>query len=158
MPSGTGAHEGKQPAAVLPEEITRLWHWFSGGNALVRVGVIVLFFGVAFLLVYPLMIVWPSGWAWQPSQHEYEQMIVGIYATLGVFLIRAAREPEAHRSLIWFTVWSSVVHGGIMAVQAIVDPAERGHLPGDVAALFLAAAVLAWLTPRGAVVDSARAT
>jgi len=115
-------------------------------------------FGVAFLLVYPLMIVWPSGWAWQPSQHEYEQMIVGIYATLGVFLIRAAREPEAHRSLIWFTVWSSVVHGGIMAVQAIVDPAERGHLPGDVAALFLAAAVLAWLTPRGAVVDSARAT
>ena len=106
-------------------------------------------FGVAFLLVYPLMKVWPSGWAWQPSQHEYEQMIVGIYATLGVFLLWASREPEAHLSLLWFTVWSSVVHGGIMAVQAVVDPAEHGHLPGDVAALFLVAAVLAWLTPRG---------
>ena len=109
-------------------------------------------FGAAFLLVHPLMVVWPSGWAWQPSQHEYEQMIVGIYATLGVFLLWASRNPEAHLSLIWFTVWSSVVHGGIMAVQAIVDHAERGHLPGDVAALFLVAIVLGILTPRG--VDS----
>jgi len=106
-------------------------------------------FGVAFLLVYPLMILWPSGWAWQPHQHEYEQMIVGIYATLGIFLLWASRRPEAHLSLIWFTVWSSLVHGGIMAIQALVDPAERGHLPGDVAALFLVAIVLAWLTPRG---------
>jgi hypothetical protein len=106
-------------------------------------------FGVAFLLVYPLMVIWPSGWAWQPSQHEYEQMIVGIYATLGIFLLRASRDPEAHLSLIWFTVWSSVVHGGIMAVQALVDPMEHGHLPGDVAALFLVAGVLGYLTPRG---------
>ena len=116
-------------------------------NRLLRAALIV--FGVAFLLVYPLMVVWPSGWAWQPSQHEYEQMIVGIYATLGIFLIWASREPEAHLSLIWFTVWSSAVHGGIMAVQAIVDPAERGHLPGDVLALLLVAVVLAILTPRG---------
>jgi hypothetical protein len=106
-------------------------------------------FGVAFLLVYPLMVIWPSGWAWQPNQHEYEQMIVGIYATLGIFLLRASRDPEAHLSLIWFTVWSSLVHGGIMAVQALVDPMEHGHLPGDVAALFLVAGVLGYLTPRG---------
>jgi len=108
-------------------------------------------FGIAFLLVYPLMLVWPSGWRWEPSQHEYEQMIVGIYATLGVFLLWASRRPEAHLSLIWFTVWSSLVHGGIMAVQALVDPAEHGHLPGDVAALLLVAIVLAVLTPRGVV-------
>jgi hypothetical protein len=76
-------------------------------------------------------------------------MIVGIYATLGIFLLWASRRPEAHLSLIWFTVWSSLVHGGIMAIQALVDPAERGHLPGDVAALFVVAIVLAWLTPRG---------
>jgi hypothetical protein len=106
-------------------------------------------FGVAFLFVYPLMVIWPSGWAWQPRQHEYEQMIIGIYATLGVFLIRASREPSAHLSLIWFTVWSSVVHGAIMAIQASVDAAEHGHLPGDVAALFLVAVVLGVLTPRG---------
>jgi peptidoglycan/LPS O-acetylase OafA/YrhL len=105
-------------------------------------------FGIAFLLVYPLMKIWPSGWMWQPSQPEYEQMIVGVYATLGVFLILAARRPEEHRSLIWFAVWSSLVHGGIMAVQAALDPEERGHWPGDIAALFLVAIVLAALAPR----------
>ena len=113
-------------------------------------------FGIAFLLVYPLMVVWPSGWAWQPSQHEYEQMIVGIYATLGIFLLWASRNPGAHLSLIWFTVWSSLVHGGIMAVQALADPAEHGHLPGDVAALLLVAAVLGGLTPRGVTAHARR--
>ncbi len=111
--------------------------------------IVLIAFGIAFLMVYPMMIVWPSGWAWQPSQPEYEQMLIGIYATLGIFLLWASRKPEAHLSLIWFTVWSSAVHGGIMAVQAVVDPAERGHLPGDVAALLLIAVVLAVLTPRG---------
>ena len=105
--------------------------------------------GVAFLLIYPLMVIWPAGWAWQPGQHEYEQMMVGIYATLGVFLLWASREPEAHLSLIWFTAWSSIVHGGIMLVQALVDPMERGHLFGDVAALLIVGGVLAALTPRG---------
>ena len=40
-------------------------------------------------------------------------MIIGVYATLGVFLLIASRNPYAHKSLIWFTVWSSVVHGAI---------------------------------------------
>ncbi len=115
-------------------------------------------FGVAFVLVYPLMRFWPSGWAWTPGQSEYEQMIIGIYATLGIFLIWASRRPEAHLSLIWFTVWSSVVHGGIMAVQAAVDMSERGHLAGDVPALFLAAAVLAYLTPRGVATSAGSGT
>jgi hypothetical protein len=106
-------------------------------------------FGLAFLFVHPLFHLWPSGWAWTPRQSEYEQMIVGIYATLGVFLVWASRRPEEHRSLIWFAVWSSVVHGGIMAVQALADPSERGHLLGDVPALFLAAGVLGLLAPRG---------
>jgi len=116
---------------------------------LARLRIALRVFGVAFLLVYPLMWLWPSGWAWEPRQHEYELMIVGIYATLGVFLLRASRDPEANRSLIGFTIWSSLVHGGIMAVQAVVDPAEHGHLPGDVAALFLVAVVLGVLAPRG---------
>ena len=110
-------------------------------------------FGTVFLLVYPLAIVWPSGWAWHagpPDHSQYFMMIVGVYATLGVFLLMAAREPQAHRSLIWFTVWSSVVHGGIMAVQSLTDTAERGHLMGDVPALFLIAIILAVLMPRTA--------
>ena len=98
---------------------------------------------------YPFTVVWPSGWAWHAGgQSLYLQMIIGIYATLGVFLILAARNPAEHLSLIWFTVWSSVVHGGIMAVQAIVYPEHRGHMYGDVPVLLVAAAVFAWLTPR----------
>ena len=102
--------------------------------------------GIAFLFAYPMMHLWPSGWMWQPHQYEYEQMIGGIYATLGVFLILASRQPEAHLSLIWFTVWSSVVHGAIMTIQALVESGEHGHLVGDVPALFIVAAVLGYLT------------
>ena len=104
-------------------------------------------FGTVFLLVYPLAIVWPSGWAWHagaPHDSQYFMMLVGVYATLGVFLLMAASNPQAHRSLIWFTVWSSVVHGAIMALQSM--PAEhRWHLMGDVPALFLFAIVLGGL-------------
>jgi hypothetical protein len=104
--------------------------------------------GLASLAVYPLMLFWPSGWAWHVGHSDYPMMIVGIYATLGIFLLRAARDPLDHLSLIWFTVWSSVVHGGIMAVQALTQPTQRGHLLGDVPALLLVAAALAFLAPR----------
>ncbi len=99
--------------------------------------------------IYPLTLIWPSGWAWHTGHSDYLQMIIGVYATLGIFLIIAARNPLDHLSLIWFTVWSSVVHGGIMAVQSLVNSHNRGHLLGDVPALFIVAAVLALLTPRG---------
>jgi hypothetical protein len=106
--------------------------------------------GLIFVVgIYPLTIVWPSGWSWHTTgQSEYLQMILGIYATLGVFLIVASRNPPAHRSLIWFTVWSSVVHGGIMAIQSITTPEHMGHLWGDVSALLVVAAALAYLMPR----------
>ncbi|HAM50193.1 MAG TPA: hypothetical protein DCP92_05690 [Nitrospiraceae bacterium] len=100
--------------------------------------------------VYPLTIYWPSGWTWHTDGPDlYLQMILGIYATLGVFLIIAARNPLEHLSIIWFMVWSSIVHGGIMAVQSLVYPEHRGHLLGDVPVLLIAAAVLTLLTPRG---------
>jgi len=114
-----------------------------------RIALIV--FGVIFTFaIYPLGILWPSGWAWGHGHSHYLMMIIGVYATLGVFLLIASRNPGRHRSLIWFTVWSSVVHAGIMAVQAFADSAERGHLVGDVPALLLVAVVLAFLTPRAA--------
>ena len=107
--------------------------------------------GLIFIVgIYPLTIIWPSGWSWHTGQSDYLQMILGIYATLGVFLLLASRNPLAHLSLIWFTVWSSVVHGGIMAVQSFANSEHMGHLWGDVLALFVVAAVLALLTPRGA--------
>ena len=103
-------------------------------------------FGVIFFLVYPLGMVWPSGWVWHGGHGQYYlQMICGVYAVLGGFLIAAARNPEQNRSLIWFTVWSSVVHAGIMAAQVIFDGHEGGHLVGDVPALLLVALVLGLL-------------
>lgn len=106
--------------------------------------------GITFIVgLYPLMIVWPSsGWTWHTGHSHYPLMIVGIYATLGGFLVWAARDPLAHRSLIWFTVWSSIVHGGIMAVQSLTHSMNHGHLLGDVPVLFAVAAVFAVLTPR----------
>ncbi|WP_444936786.1 DUF6632 domain-containing protein [Microbulbifer sp. JMSA004] len=106
--------------------------------------------GVLFILaIYPMMMwIWPEGWGWTPRQPEYEQMIIGIYVTLGVFLIRAAKNPAANASLIWFTIWSSLVHAVIMLVQALVDKTERINLMGDIPALFLIAAVLWYLMPR----------
>ena len=110
--------------------------------------IVLVLTGIAFLLIYPLAIIWPSGWAWHqgaPYASDYYMMIVGVYATLGVFLTLAARDPAANRSLIWFTVWSSLVHGGIMAGQALQMPEHMGHLYGDVPALIIVAAVLAFL-------------
>lgn len=105
-------------------------------------------FGVIFCLVYPVAQIWPSGWVWHNGQGQYYfQMICGIYAVLGIFLIMAARDPASHRSLIYFTIWSSVVHALIMAAQAIGDGHELGHLIGDVPALLLVAAVLWRLMP-----------
>ncbi len=106
--------------------------------------------GVIFIAgIYPLMIIWPSGWTWHTGHSDYPMMIVGIYATLGVFLIIAARNPLEHRSLIWFTIWSSVVHAAIMTVQSFEAPEHHGHLLGDVPALLFVAVLLALLTPRG---------
>jgi FtsH-binding integral membrane protein len=108
-----------------------------------RIALIIV--GVASLALYPISVLWPAGFVWHHGgQSPYFQMIVGIYATLGVFLLIAARTPEKHLSLIWFAVWSSVVHAVIMAVQAITLPDQIAHLYGDVLILLLAAAVIGY--------------
>jgi FtsH-binding integral membrane protein len=103
--------------------------------------------GAVFFAIYPLSLIWPSGWQWHSGHGQYYlQMICGIYAVLGAFLVAAARNPSEHRSLISFTIWSSIVHAGIMSIQAIYDRHEIGHLVGDVPALLLVAAVLWYLS------------
>src|SRR5258708_30098249 len=97
-------------------------------------GIVLAVIGVVFIVgIYPLSLIWPSGWSWGTGHSHYLMMILGLYATLGVFLLIASRNPPAHRSLIWFTVWSSVVHAVIMAVEAFLRPAARrplcGHRP-----------------------------
>jgi hypothetical protein len=114
--------------------------------AALRIALVLL--GAICLALGPLMLVWPAGWRWSPHHAHYEQMMVGIYLTLGIFLIRASKDPLQHLSLIWFMVWSSIVHASIMASQALTAPGHHGHLAADVPALYLAAAVLGLLTPR----------
>jgi hypothetical protein len=123
----------------------------SDANRLFFLRIALIVIGLTFIFgIYALSIVWPSGWAWGHGHSHYLMMIIGVYATLGVFLLIASKDPYAHKSLIWFTVWSSVVHAAIMGVQGVTDPAERGHLVGHVPALILVAIVLAALMPRTA--------
>src|SRR4051812_34554253 len=130
------AHLMQETTMTSPTRITAL-----------RYGLIAT--GAIFILgIYTLAQIWPSGWSWGVGHSHFWPMILGVYATLGVFLILAARDPMANLSLIWFTVWSSVVHAVIMAAQGIADPAERGHLVGDVPALLVVAGALAILTRR----------
>src|SRR5499427_4889418 len=120
----------------------------SDVNRLRYLRVVLVAVGLIFTLgIYPLSAVWPSGWAWGHGHSHYLMMILGVYATLGIFLLFASKNPAAHTSLIWFTVWSSLAHAAIMAVQALTDSAERGHLVGDVPALLVVAIALAALMP-----------
>jgi len=97
---------------------------------------------------YPLTVVWPSGWAWASGASEYLEMIIAIYATLGAFLLIASRDPNQHLGVISFAIWSSIVHGAVMAVQSLQNSMHVHHLYGDVPALFVVAAVLAFLSPQ----------
>ncbi len=98
--------------------------------------------------LYPLTVLWPQGFMWEPRQAEYEQMILLMLAVMGVFLFLAARDPTKHRLFIWFTVWSSLAHGLLMGVQAVRDQSERANLFGDVPALLIIGLVLLLLTKR----------
>ena len=133
--------EGKNPAEPARVKYLRI--------ALQLVGVTFMFG------IYTLTLIWPSGWSWHTGHHtpHYLQMILGVYATLGIFLLIASRRPLANLSLIWFTVWSSVVHAVVMAAQALANPEDIAHLWGDVPALLLIAALLAFVT-RGAAAEA----
>jgi hypothetical protein len=92
-----------------------------------RIAMVVV--GAIFVVgIYPLSVLWPSGWSWHIGQSDYLQMILGVYATLAVFLMLAARNPLANLSLIWFTVWSSIAHGVIMGLQALTQPEHFAHI------------------------------
>ena len=78
--------------------------------------------------VYPLMLM--------AKQDPALAMMMSLYATLGVFLLLASRNPSAHRSLIAFTAWSSFAHAGVMSFQALLNMIARRELIGS--AVFLA--------------------
>ena len=74
--------------------------------------------------IYPLMMM--------VKQDPALAMMMSLYATLGVFLLLATRNPSEHRSLIAFTAWSSFAHAALMAVQAFLNLIPRRELVGVV--------------------------
>ena len=70
-----------------------------------------------------------------------EAMVLSLYATLGVFLLLAARAPSAHRSVIAFAAWSSFVHATVMALMSIQVPAARAEWLITAAALCIIGAL-----------------
>ena len=89
-------------------------------------------------LVYPLMMF--------VRQEPALAMMLSLYVTLGIFLLLAARNPWANRSLIAFTAWSSFAHAAVMGTQAFRNLIPRGELVG-VAALVMIGLALIVLAP-----------
>ena len=65
--------------------------------------------------VYPVM---DSLWHQNPSMYTFDMML-SLYVALGIFLLLAARNPSANRSLIAFTAWSSFAHAAVMTVMDV---------------------------------------
>ena len=85
--------------------------------------------------VYPLMLM--------AKQDPALAMMMSLYATLGVFLLVASRNPSAHHSLIAFTAWSSFAHAMLMAVQAYLGFIARHELLGVATFVVIGVALIA---------------
>lgn len=97
--------------------------------------------------VYPLATsLWqgPNGGVSAP-----DQMILGIYFPIGVFMLMAARDPSAHRSLILCFAWSTLGHDAVMWIQAVQGKSMRDDaLPLTV--IFVVCVALLALAPQKA--------
>jgi len=98
--------------------------------------VVMVLVGLLFLaLIYPLTMFF--------SSEAALAMMLSLYVTLGVFLLIAARNPSANRSLIAFTAWSSFAHAAVMAVQAFRNVISRGELKGVAVLVIIGVALIA---------------
>jgi hypothetical protein len=71
-------------------------------------------------------------------------LIKSLYATLGVFLLLAVRNPSAHRSLIAFTAWSSFAHALVMSLQGFKISSQRtGFLIASTVLVIIGLALIA---------------
>jgi hypothetical protein len=108
--------------------------------------ILLVLLGLLFVAgVYPLM---TSVWSgWQANKEDALPMMLSLYVMLGIFLLVAARNPSANRSVIAFAAWSSFAHGAVMAVMAIHLASERGGLLIAAAVLGIIGAALIVLAP-----------
>ena len=106
------------------------------------------------LVVFPVLtfVVYPPGFLWgthpespyHPPLSPYFFMLLAMYAAWAILMIRGARDPLAHRSLVDYGILANGLHGLVMLVQSFVYPHELQHLLADVPAVFLLCAVL-WI-------------
>ena len=72
------AAPGSMPVAIRPQWLDRLIAWCVGGNPLVRVGILILFFGVSFLLKLAV------DHGWFPLELRLAGVALGAAALLGI--------------------------------------------------------------------------
>src|SRR5258708_9069604 len=97
---------------------------------------VMVLMGVIFTaLIYPMIVF--------VKQEPALAMMFSVYATLGIFLLVAARNLAANRSLIAFTAWSSVVHAVFMSMQAMRNIVPRGELIGSAVLIVIGVALIA---------------
>jgi hypothetical protein len=99
-------------------------------------------------MIYPLVLF--------AKQEPALAMMMSLYATLGIFLLLASRNPSAHRSLIAFTAWSSFAHAAVMSFQAFRNLIAHGELIGSAVLVVIGVTLLA-LAPAKQPVERASA-
>ena len=106
--------------------------------------IVLVLIGLLFLAaIYPIAM-----FLLHPGQEESSiPMMLSLYATLGVFLLLAARNPGANRTLIAFAGWANVAHAAVMVVQSFQMAGERAHLLLGVAMFGSIGLVLIVLAP-----------
>jgi hypothetical protein len=108
--------------------------------------ILLVLLGLLFVAgIYPLMTSVRSGW--QANKEDALPMMLSLYVTLGIFLLVAARNPAANRSVIAFAAWSSFAHAAVMAVMALHLVSERGDLLIAAAVFGIIGAALTVLAP-----------
>jgi hypothetical protein len=93
--------------------------------------------------VYPLILMM--------KQDPALAMMMSLYATLGILLLLASRNPSKHRSLIAFTAWSSFAHAAVMSVQAYLNFIARRELIGSAVFILIGVALIALAPARQSV-------
>jgi len=90
--------------------------------------------------IYPIV---EALWHPDASEDYGDYMMLSLYVTLGVFLLIAARNASAHRSLIAFTAWSSFAHALVMGTMAFQFANQRvGFLWGSAVLVVIGVALI----------------
>ena len=107
--------------------------------------IVVGFVGVIFTAaIYPAI----NGLLDKTHSDNGGTMMMGLYFALGIFLLIAARNPSAHRSLIAFAAWSSFAHATVMSILGFEIARKRTEFLIGSAILVVIGVTLIALAPR----------